>query len=453
MTTVRKELLMPSLAPSITSAKIARWHVAEGQAVSVGDILVEVATPTVTVEIEAENAGKIERILVPAGTDGVKADTPIAILLGAAHASHTSLSGRLTPLAFAGLPPALREVEAEAPSRVAAAAVAEKRGRDIGYREALRDALAGSMRADASVFVIGADVAQNRGAPRVTQGLVDAFGASRVVSVPAIDEATIGLAVGAAYAGLKPVVELPAWGRALDVVMPYLLTAAEAYYLSGGRLPVPIVFRGSNGFASGITGSESRCVASVLAQIPGLKVVQPATAKTAMALLSAAIDDPGPVVLLEDARLYCERGAMAGDAAWGLGVARVAREGRDVTLVAAGHAVLVALDAAVQLSHEGIDAEVVDLMSIRPLDLATVEASVQRTRRLVTIEDGGRTNGIGAEVVAAVVSGPSFAALKGAPLRIAAADVPMPYAAELQAAALPSVGSIVRQVAALLNGV
>jgi pyruvate dehydrogenase E1 component beta subunit len=444
MTIVRREIRMPSVTPAMTAGRVARWHVAEGQSVAAGDLLVEVATPTATLEIEAENEGRIERILVPAGTEGVEVDTPIAILLGVPGGAYHGVSSS-PMLSFAGLQVAERE------DASGAALTSKAQLRDLTYREALRDALSEEMCADPAVFVFGADVAQNRGALRVTQGLVDAFGRSRVVSVPAIDEALIGMAVGAAYAGLRPVVELASWGRTLEAIAPYLTSAAETFYLSGGRLPVPIVFRGPNGFSPGMTGEDSRCVAAFLAQIPGLKVVQPATPGTAKALLRAAIRDGGPVAVLEHEQLYALRGPIGDEAAGVLGVARIARAGADVTVAAAGHGVHVALEAATLLALGGIEAEVVDLMSIRPLDRATVTASVGRTGRLVTVEEGWGESGIGAELVASIVASPSFSILRSPPLRIAGAAVPMPYAAELQAAALPAAARIAAAVTALVD--
>jgi pyruvate dehydrogenase E1 component beta subunit len=435
---------MPPVTPSMTDGKFSRWHVAEGQTVAAGDLLVEVATPTVTLEIEAASEGHVERILVPAGTEGVKVNTPIAILFGAAEGVLGPATGLAQPLGFASFAP-----DAPAPKRRAKSAAARADG--PSYREALRDGLAAEMRADASVFLIGVDVAQNRGASRVTQGLLDEFGPKRVVSVPALDEALFGAAVGAAFAGLKPVVEIASWGSSLDVLGPYLTSAAQAFYLSGGRQAAPVVFRGPNGFSPGMTGEGARCVASALARIPGLKVAQPATASAARALLSAAIRDPGPVALLEHELLYPMREPVAGAETGKLGVARVARAGRDVTIVAAGHAVTVALAAAVALSRDGIEAEVLDLMCVAPLDRDAIAASVARTGRLVTVEDGWGDLGIGAEIVASIAAR-CFGDLRSAPLRIAGAGVPMPYAAELQALALPDAEHVARSVSALFGG-
>lgn len=435
---MRREILMPSVIPSMTDAKVSRWHVAEGQDVAAGDLLVEVATSTATFDIEAEDEGRLERILVPAGTEGVKVNTPIAILFGTTRKTHARSTPRapMQPLALAGRDP---------PPAAGTPAGAQS------YREALRDALAAEMRADASVFLIGVDVAQNRGAPKVTQGLLDEFGPARVVSAPALDEAAIGTAVGAALAGLRPVVELSHWGRALETLAPYLTSASQTFYLSGGRLPVPLVVRGPNGYAPGMTGEDARCVAAALARIPGLKVAQPATPATARALLQAAIRDPGPVALLEDERLFSLPEPIGGSDAGRPGAARVARAGTDVTIAAAGHAVVLALEAALALARDGIEAEVVDLMWVSPLDRDAVAASVARTRRLVTVEDGWGDLGIGAELVASIAMR-CFAQLLSAPLRIAGASVPMPYAAELQALALPTAEQVARSVSALVRG-
>lgn len=443
---MRREILMPPVTPSMTDGKISRWHVAEGQAVAAGDLLAEVETATATLEIEAENEGRVERILVPAGTEGVKVNTPIAVLFGGGGETPSPRAGLHQPLAFAAFEPARRDLP-QTPGRGGAVRANEA---EVTYREALRDALAAEMREDPHVFLIGVDVAQNRGAAKVAQGLIDEFGPQRVVSVPALDEAVFGIAVGAAYAGLKPVVELGSWGRSLEALWPVLTEAAQTFYLSGGRLAVPVVFRGRNGFSEGMTGEDSRCVASALAQIPGLKVVQPATAGTAGGLLRAAIRDPGPVAVLEHELLYPLRGAAD---AWAgpLGAARIARAGNDVTLVAAGHALAVVLEAAAALACDGIEADVVDLMCVRPLDHETVAVSVARTGRLVTIEDGWGDLGVGAEIVASIAAR-NFGDLKSAPVRIAGAAVPMPYAAELQAVARPTPEAIVRSVSKLVRG-
>jgi len=439
---MRRQILMPPMTPSMTDGKISRWHVSEGQSVAAGDLLVEVATPTATFEIEADNEGHVERILVPAGTEGVKVNTPIAILLGVATGE-----GRSPALGFASFEPLRRD----GPRGSARTPAARPAAQGQTYREALRDALAAEMRADPSVFVIGVDVAQNRGAPKVTQGLVDAFGPERVVSVPSLDEALFGMAVGAAFAGLKPVVQLDAWGRSLETLAPALTSAAQTFYLSGGRLPVPITLRGPNGFVPGMTGEGARCVAAALARIPGLKVAQPATASAARALLSAAIRDPGPVAVLEHELLYTTSESVDAADDCSLGVARIVRAGADVTLAAAGHAAVSALMAAHALALDGIEAEVVDLMCVAPLDREAIAASVARTGRLVTVEDGTGDLGVGAEIVA-FIAAEHFGALKCAPVRVAGARVPMPYAAALQGLAVPNAEQIARVVCDVVRG-
>lgn len=444
---MRQQILMPPLTPTMTAGKIARWHVAEGQSVAAGDVLVEIATSTATLEIEASSGGRVERILVPAGTEGVKVNTPIAILFGGETA--TSAEPPSEMLGFASLPPLRRDEPP--PSRQMIASGHATRG--LTYREALRDALTDEMRANDAVFLIGTDVSQNRGAPKVAQGLLDTFGRARVINVPLLEEALYGVATGAALAGLKPVVEIAHWGRALDTLAAYLTIASETFYLSGGAQSVPIVIRGPNGYVPGMTGQDARCVAADLARIPGLKVAQPATASTAKALLRAAIRDNGPVALLEHEMLYATREPIGADAPFdpAPGRARIVRQGSDVTLVAAGRAVLTALEAAGALSLDGIEAEVVDLMWIRPLDRETVAASVARTGRIVTVEEGARDGGIGAELVAFIADA-HFASLKAAPRRLGGASVPMPYALELQTQAIPQAADVAKVVTDLVRG-
>ena len=444
---MRQQILMPPVTPTMTDGRIARWYVSEGQVVAAGDVLVEIATSTATLEIEASSEGRVERILVPAGTEGVKVNTPLAILF--AGVTRTLSDAPAAPLGFASLGP-LRPGAPPSPAPVRNPLVA----RGASYREALRDALAEEMHADDRVFLIGTDVAQNRGAPRVAQGLLDTFGERRVVKVPALEDALFGVALGAALSGLKPVVEIAHWGRALEVLTPYLVAAAETFYLSGGAQSVPLVIRGPNGYVPGMAGQDARCVAADLARLPGLKVAQPATASSAKALLRAAVQDAGPVAVLEHELLYPMQ-----DLPFALldetfdpapGRARIVRSGADITIAALGRAVLTAIEAAQALSLDGIEAEVVDLMWVRPLDRATVAASVARTGRLLTLEEGIGEGGIGAELVADVATN-HFAALKSPPLRIAGAPVPMPYAAELQALAVPSAADTAHAVRTLIR--
>ena len=442
---MRQQILMPPMTPTMTDGRIARWHVSEGQHVAAGDVLVEIATSTATLEIEASSEGRVERILVPAGTEGVKVNTPIAILFAGVtprmpETPSAALGfASLGPLPHHGGPPPSAPVFA----------------RGTTYREALRDALADAMHADDRVFLIGTDVAQNRGAPKVAQGLLDTFGERRVVKVPALEDALFGVALGAALAGLRPVVEIAHWGRALEVLTPYLMTAAETFYLSGGAQSVPLVIRGPNGYVPGMAGQDARCVAADLARLPGLKVAQPATASSAKALLRAAIEGGGPVAVLEHELLYTMEDPSPGIEAPfdpAPGRARILRSGADLTVAALGRAVITALEAAEALSLDGIEAEIVDLMWVRPLDRETVAASVARTGRLVTLEEGTGEGGIGAELVAHVAAH-HFPTLKSPPLRMAGAPVPMPYAAELQAAALPRAADVARAAGDLVRGV
>ncbi len=430
---------MPSVVPSMADGRIERWHVSEGQVVAAGDVLAEIATSTATMEIEAKAEGRVERILVPAGTAGIKVNTPIAILLDEPEEG-SRVPSSASPIAFfmaqsptgkSGLP------DNDRPS----------------YREALRDALAAEMRRDPSVFVIGLDVAQNRGAQKVTQGLLDEFGSARVVSVPPLDDAVFGLAIGAAFKGLKPVVEIASWAKAAEALEAVLATAAAAHYVSGGALSVPIVFRGPDGLEAGVPGAEGRSMAATLAQIPGLKVVAPATPAAAAALLQAAIRDPGPVAVLEHSALYAGLGPLANsgdDETFEIGRARVAAPGSDLTLVTYGRSVGLAHQAAAVLEGEGISVEIVDLMSLRPLDTETVIRSVSKTSRLMTLEEGLAAGGIGAEVIAAVTS-KAFDSLTAAPVRLAGRDVPMPYAEALQAKAVPSADDVIAAARGLLT--
>ncbi len=308
----------------------------------------------------------------------------------------------------------------------------------LTYREALRDALAEEMRRDPQVFLIGVDVAQNRGAQKVTQGLLDEFGPARVVATPALVESVTGLAIGAALSGLKPVVELTSWSSALEALQSIVTAAAQTHYLSGGTVTVPIVFRGPNGWVPGASGEQSLCCAALLAHVPGLKVVAPATPADAKGLLKAAIRDPGPVLVLEHERLYDSAGpvSVSADAITPIGSAHIARPGRNVSIVTFGRALLTALDAAELLEAHDVSAEVLDLRTLRPLDVEAVVASVSKTRRLVTVEEGWPQGGIGAEI-AALVGARAFAQLAAPPTRVTGADLPMPYAFGLEQLAVP----------------
>jgi pyruvate dehydrogenase E1 component beta subunit len=454
---MQRQILMPALSPAMTDGRIAKWHVSEGQSVAVGDVIAEIVSATATMEIEAKSAGRVEKLLVPAGTACVKVNTPIAVIRAerVRHETGRSDNAPSPPMPEACL---RQEGGGETAWRAQVAETADTQRAARGhtqvltYREALRDALAEEMRRDPDVFVLGAEVAQNRGAQKVCRGLLDEFGPARVVTTPALEEALTGLAIGAALAGLRPIVEFTSWAVALSAIDLILGDAAATSYVSGGAMTVPIVFRGRNGWSPGAAGPDSRCFASLLAQVPGLKVLAPSSPADAKGLLKAAIRDPGPVVLLEHERLYAVPGPVPTSPDWlvEIGSARIARAGRSVSIVAYGRAVATALEAAGLLAAQGIDAEVVDLRTLRPLDIETVLASVWKTRRLVTVEDGWPQGSIGSEIAATVVAR-AFGRLAAPPGRVAGADIPMPYAESLEALALPDSGSVIAGVKAALD--
>jgi pyruvate dehydrogenase E1 component beta subunit len=427
------QVVMPALLPAATDGRLEKWYVAEGQEVAAGDVIAEIATGTATMEIEALSEGRVEKLLVPAGAGPIGPDTPIALIRVASGAPS---------LAPASPASAQRPDPACAPSGSHDEAGAEAMPL-LTYREALREALAEEMRRDPLVIVLGPEVVQNRGAAKVCRGLADEFGPERVVATPPLEEGLTGLAIGAALQGLRPVVEFPSWASALQAIDLIQGEAASAAFLSAGTVSIPVVFRGPNGWVPGGAGPASHCFASLFAQVPGLTVLAPATPADAKGLLKAAIRALGPVVILEHERLYASAGPVPASADWvaEIGVARVARAGTALSIVAYGRAVATALEAADALSADGIEAEVVDLRSLRPLDLDTVLASVAKTRRLLTVEDGWPQASIGAEIVASVAAR-AFATLAAPPVRIAGADVPMPYAAELEALALPDSGVV-----------
>jgi pyruvate dehydrogenase E1 component beta subunit len=444
---MQNKIVMPALSAAMKDGRIAKWHVREGQAVAAGDVIAEIATETATVEIEAKSEGRVEKILVPAGTAGVRVNTPIAVIRDANVAARPAdkVAARRPSQRPVHPAPALPR------SRNPEPVISGETGM-LSYREALRDALAEEMRRDPAVFLLGVDVAQNRGAQKVSQGLLDEFGRARVITAPGLEDTFTGLAIGAALSGLRPVVEFTSWAIALEAIHHILGAAAETGYVSGGAMTVPIVLRGPNGWAPGMAGSQSRCFASLFAQVPGLKVVAPASPADAKGLLKASVRDPGPVVVLEHELLYGCVGPVPQSADWisPLGTARIARRGRDITIVAYGRAVYTALEAAQALDSDGVDAEVIDLRSLRPLDMDAVVTSVSRTRRLLTVEEGWPTCSLGSEITASVVAR-AFDRLAAPPGRLSGSDTPMPYAETLKALAVPDAGAIVTAARTVLN--
>ncbi|MCC6734641.1 MAG: pyruvate dehydrogenase complex E1 component subunit beta [Bauldia sp.] len=483
------DVLMPALSPTMEEGRLAKWLKKEGDSVSAGDVIAEIETDKATMEVEAADDGILEAILVPEGTDGVKVNAVIARLSGADDngagrgkppPAPSSLvgEGRGGGLSAAesgtesakSSSPSLPHKEGEEPTtnatsgtdagKAPAAGGAPTEGSDAlppgtefvtqTIREALRDAMAEEMRRDPDVFVMGEEVGEYQGAYKVTQGLLDEFGKDRVYDTPITEHGFAGLGVGAALAGLKPIVEFMTWNFAMQAMDQIVNSAAKTRYMSGGQVGVPIVFRGPNGAAARVAAQHSQDFASWFAHVPGLKVVQPYTAADFKGLLKSAIRDPNPVVFLENEILYGASGEVpvGDDVLVPIGKARVARAGTDVTLVSFGIGMRYAEAAAAALAMQNISAEIIDLRTLRPLDMATVIASVKKTGRAVTIEEGWPVASIGAEISARVME-EAFDWLDAPVLRIAGKDVPMPYAANLEKLALPSVPEIVAAVKAV----
>ena len=437
-------ILMPALSPTMTEGKLARWLKKVGDDVAPGDVLAEIETDKATMEVEAVDEGKLTRILVDAGTDGVAVNTPIAELNGGADGAEAPA---LPKVAAEGSSPqaiADRTLAEQAP-RFAPTAGGEPapepdagETREITVREALRDAMATEMRRDPDVFLMGEEVAQYQGAYKISQGLLEEFGEKRVIDTPITEHGFTGVAVGAALAGLKPIVEFMTFNFAMQAIDQIINSAAKTLYMSGGQMGCPIVFRGPNGAASRVAAQHSQDYASWYAHVPGLKVVAPFSAADAVGLLRAAIRDPNPVIVLENEILYGQSftAPVSDDYVVPIGRAKVERVGTHVTIVAYSIMVGVALRAAATLAEEGIEAEVINLRSLRPLDTETIVASVKKTSRLVTVEEGWAYAGIGAEVAMRVIE-EAFDWLDAPPVRVAGADVPLPYAANLEKLALP----------------
>ncbi|MBT4019685.1 MAG: pyruvate dehydrogenase complex E1 component subunit beta [Alphaproteobacteria bacterium] len=449
------QILMPALSPTMTEGTVARWLKAEGETVTSGDIIAEIETDKATMELEAIDDGILGKILIASGTEGVAVNTPIAVILeegedASAADAVASASGTAPIAAEPTVPAPAAEPAASVPAApVAVAPPAENipvgtEMVSMTVREALRDAMAEEMRRDDAVFLMGEEVAQYQGAYKVSQGLLDEFGARRVIDTPITEHGFAGVGVGAAYGGLKPIVEFMTFNFAMQAIDHIINSAAKTLYMSGGQMSSPMVFRGANGAASRVGAQHSQCFAAWYSQIPGLKVVSPYSAADAKGLLKSAIRDPNPVVFLENELLYGRSFdvPVLDDFTIPIGKANILREGTDVTLVAFSISVDYALQAADTLATEGISAEVIDLRSLRPLDTETLVNSVRKTNRMVTIEEGWPQNGIGAEI-AAVMMEQAFDDLDAPVLRITGKDVPMPYAANLEKLALPTVDDVV----------
>ena len=444
------EILMPALSPTMTEGKLAKWLKKEGDTVKSGDILAEIETDKATMEFEAVDEGKIGKILVAEGTEGVAVNTPIAVLLAEGESADSIKAPAPAPApaaapapAPAPAPAAKAPAEAKAP---AAAPEPDYKGSLIKQtvRESLRDAMAEEMRRDKKVFLMGEEVAQYQGAYKVSQGLLDEFGPKRVIDTPITEMGFTGLGAGAAYAGLKPIVEFMTFNFAMQAIDHIINSSAKTLYMGGGQMPSSIVFRGPNGAASRVGAQHSQCYASWYAHIPGLKVVAPWSGADAKGLLKAAIRDPNPVIVLENELMYGQTFEVpeGDDFVLPIGRAKIERAGSHVTITAFSKMVKTALDAAEALATLGIEAEVINLRSIRPLDVDTIVESVKKTNRIVSLEEGWPTAGIGAEI-AALIQEHAFDWLDAPVTRVTGKDVPMPYAANLEKLALPQIEDVV----------
>ena len=450
------DVLMPALSPTMEEGTLAKWNIKEGDTVTAGQVIAEIETDKATMEVEAVDEGVVEAILVPQGTEGVKVNAPIARLKGEGEAA--SAPPPAAPAAPSPQPSPQREERAEAKpaKREGEGAAPQLADPELPegakmirqtVRDALRDAMAEEMRRDEAVFLMGEEVAQYQGAYKVSRDLLQEFGDRRVVDTPITEHGFTGLGVGAAMAGLKPIVEFMTFNFAMQAMDQIINSAAKTLYMSGGQIRCSVVFRGPNGAAARVAAQHSQDYSAWYAHVPGLKVVAPYDAADAKGLLKAAIRDPNPVIFLEHEMIYGQEFEVPEVEDWVLpiGKARVRRQGTDVTLTAHSRMVGLALAAAEKLAEEGIEAEVVDLRTLRPLDHETVVESVKKTNRLVTVEEGWAPMGVGAEVAARVVEH-AFDYLDAPPLRVAQEDVPLPYAANLEALALPSVDKIVQAV-------
>ncbi len=435
--------------------KLAKWLVTEGKKIKPGDIIAEIETDKATMEVEAVDEGVIGQILIAAGTEGVKVNTPIALIFAEGEVKATAVSAMpaaaARPLAAPAAVPKTVTTSVAMPA-VHTASVADTPDHTGEFatqtmREALRDAMAEEMRRDADVFLMGEEVAQYQGAYKISQGLLEEFGAKRVVDTPITEQGFAGIGVGAAFAGLKPIIEFMTWNFAMQAVDQIINSAAKTLYMAGGQLGCPIVFRGPNGAAARVAAQHSQCFASWYAHIPGLKVVAPATAADAKGLLKAAIRDPNPVLVLENEILYGVSGPVPKGVDWivPIGKAKVVREGRHCTVVSYARGMQYSLAAADILAKDGIECEVIDLRTIRPLDMATIIASLKKTNRLVTVEEAWPVCSVGSEICAQAAI-QAFDYLDAPPAKVHGADVPMPYAANLEKLALPNADQVVAAV-------
>jgi pyruvate dehydrogenase E1 component beta subunit len=452
------QVLMPALSPTMEKGNLAKWLKKEGETIKSGDVIAEIETDKATMEVEATDEGTLGKILIPEGTADVAVNTPIATILSDGEsAADLGKAAAPAPQAKAAESAPAAEAKTEAPqpkadAKAPPAAVAEPdpevpAGTEMitqTIRDALRDAMAEEMRRDPDVFLMGEEVAEYQGAYKVSQGLLQEFGARRVIDTPITEHGFAGIGVGAAMSGLKPIVEFMTFNFAMQAIDQIINSAAKTLYMSGGQMGCSIVFRGPNGAASRVAAQHSQDYSAWYSQVPGLKVVAPFSAADYKGLLKAAIRDPNPVIFLENEMLYGHSGEVPklDDYVIPIGKARIVRSGKDVTLISWSNGMTYALKAADELAKEGIEAEVIDLRTLRPMDTETIVASVKKTGRAVTVEEGWQQSGVGAEIAARIME-QAFDYLDAPVARVSGKDVPMPYAANLEKLALPNVAEVV----------
>src|SRR5690554_835032 len=451
------QILMPALSPTMEEGTLSKWLVKVGDTVSPGDVLAEIETDKATMEVEAVDSGVVKELMIEEGTEGVKVNTPIALVLGegeeAGEAAPKVAEQAATSEPAAETAAATVPAEAKAPQAAEAPKFVAQDDPDLPegvemvemtVRQALNEAMAEELRRDKDVFVIGEEVAEYQGAYKITQNLLQEFGPERIVDTPTTEHGFAGLAVGAAFAGLKPIVEFMTWNFGMQAIDQIINSAAKQLYMSGGQISAPMVFRGPNGAAARVGAQHSQDFSAWYSHVPGLTVIAPYTAADAKGLLKAAIRSPNPVIFLENEILYGSTGEVPkmDDFVLPIGKARIAREGKDVTIVSFSIGMRYATQATEKLVAAGVDVELIDLRTLRPMDMETVIESVKKTGRLVTVEEGWPQGGIGAEISARLMEH-AFDYLDAPVTRVTGKDVPMPYAANLEKLALPSVDEVI----------
>ena len=444
------QILMPALSPTMTEGTLAKWLVNEGDIVQSGDVIAEIETDKATMELEAIDDGVLGKIFVQEGTEGIAVNTPIAVIT-ADDEDLISVEENISKKAEEPDPLERPQKAQSEPISPVTETIVEKFNlgtkNSITVREALRDAMAEEMRQDETVFLLGEEVAEYEGAYKISQGLLEEFGEKRIIDTPITEHGFAGLGVGAAFGGLRPIVEFMTFNFAMQAMDHLINSAAKTLYMSGGQMGCPIVFRGANGAAAGVAAQHSQCYASWYAHIPGLKVLAPYSGEDAKGLLKSAIRDPNPVIFLENEILYGQTFDVPDDKDFTvpIGKAKIEREGTDVTVVTFSIMVGLALEAAEALAEQGINAEVINLRTIRPLDVETIVNSIKKTNRVISIEEGWPVAGIGSEI-AAISMEHAFDYLDAPLLRVCGEDVPMPYAKNLEAAALPDIEKVITAV-------